>query len=65
MENFLTTLSFSSSCGSIQFQTKYYKIHFNIDLFDYFLFVERIKMKLRNIMFPRLEISETNKFCQF
>ena len=51
--------------NSVQFRTKYCRIHFNIDLFDYFLFMERIKMKLGNSMFPRLEISETNKFCKF
>ena len=37
----------------------------NIDLFDYFLFVEHIKIELGNSMFPRLEISETNKLCEF
>ena len=44
---------------------KYYRIHFNFDLFDYFLFVELVKVKLGNSMFPQLEISETNKFCKF
>ena len=31
----------------------------------YFLFLQRIRIKLGNILFPRLEISETNKFCKF
>ena len=34
----------------------------NTDLFDYFLSVERLKMKFGQSMFSRLEISETNKF---
>ena len=29
------------------------------------LFVERVKIKLGNSMFPRLKISETNKFFKF
>ena len=45
-------------------ETKYYRVHLNIDLLDYFMFMKRRKMKLGNSMFPRLEISETNKFCK-
>ena len=36
-----------------------------LSIFDYFLFVERLKMKLGNSMFPRLDISQTNEFCEF
>ena len=43
-----------SEGGSLQFHTKYYRIHLYIDLFYYFLFVERIKMKLGDSMLPRL-----------